>query len=164
MAVCKNCGAMVSSSANKCNACGTPQQSPKSPGGYCGKCGTPLTAKYSPCPNCAHVKTSFGQPAAPNPQQAFPSGATYKNQGTALVLAVILGFIGICGIGHFYLGKISRGVIILIVGIILGVITVASGFIGLIVYIPFLIWTLYDANSSCKYYNHFLSTKSHAPW
>ena len=165
---CKNCGAIVSASDVQCNVCGSPiiatsgAPNPVIPHGYCGSCGTALPAKYAPCPKCGHVKTSLG--AAPNPQQAQPTGSAYKNQGTALVLAAVLGFFGICGIGHFYLGKVGRGVIILIAGIILAIIALASFWWGLIIYIPFFVWTIYDTNQLCKQYNHFLATNKRAPW
>ena len=164
MASCNNCGAVVSTTSTQCNVCGSPinVKNPIIPGGYCGSCGTALPAKYASCPKCGHVKTSLG--AAPSPQQAQPTGSTYKNQGTVLVLAIVLGFFGICGIGHFYLAKVGRGVVILIVGIILAAIALASGWFGLIIFIPFFVWTIYDANQLCKQYNHFLSTNGRAPW
>ena len=37
-----------------------------------------------------------------------------KSQKTAIILAALLGAVGFLGIGHFYMGKIRRGLILLI--------------------------------------------------
>jgi len=42
----------------------------------------------------------------------------YKSEGITLVLSIVVGLLGIMGVGHIYLGRVRRGVIILIIGII----------------------------------------------
>lgn len=37
-----------------------------------------------------------------------------KSQKTAILLAALLGVVGFLGIGHFYLGRLRRGIILLI--------------------------------------------------
>ena len=39
-----------------------------------------------------------------------------KNGGVAILLASLLGIFGILGIGHLYIGRIRRGIILIIVG------------------------------------------------
>jgi len=181
---CINCGAIISSGSLACASCGAPQrQIPKptpqkggtSPGGFCGSCGTRLTSKYSPCPNCGHVKTMYNpkpDPGNPNPYPGNPNplpppqqqGGLYKNPTTALILSLILGFLGICGIGQFYLGKVGRGAVILVVGIILAVLVFGTSFWGALAFLPFWIWQAYDTHQLCKEYNNFVSQNGRAPW
>tara|TARA_Y100000590_G_scaffold1635_1_gene2028 strand:+ start:1493 stop:2020 length:528 start_codon:yes stop_codon:yes gene_type:complete len=169
--VCPNCKSPANSGETKCQICGAmiqnstnPTQNPntRSPGGYCGSCGTPLPAKYAPCPSCGHVKTTFGAPPPPQPGSMQPH--SYKGIGTCVALALIPGFFGICGIGHFYINKIGRGIVCLIIGIILGAIALASMGIGLVAFIPFLAWTVYDAHKDTKYYNSYMASHQKPPW
>ena len=173
---CPNCGVAVSPGSTTCPSCGTPQNVSPSPGkihtpnprGFCGSCGTPLIAKYSPCPNCGHVKTTYNpqpNPGYPNPpQHPQQQGGLYKSSTTALLLSLILGFLGICGIGQFYLGKVARGAVILVVGIILAVLVLGTSFWGALAFLPFWIWQAYDTHQLCKVYNNFVSQNGRAPW
>ena len=177
---CTNCGAIISSGSIVCAACGAPQRQtpmsgPTSSGGFCGSCGTRLASKYSPCPNCGHVKTMYNprpDSGNPNPYPGNPNplpppqqqGGLYKNSTTALLLSLILGFLGICGIGQFYLGKVGRGAVILVVGIILAVVVFGTSFWGALAFLPFWIWQAYDTHQLCKVYNNFVSQNGRAPW
>jgi len=181
--ICGSCGSPVKQSTQ-------PTQQPSS-GGYCGVCGTQLSSKYSPCPKCGHVKTTFApkqtgggfcgscgatltQKYAPCPSCGYtktrynpsiPSqGSLYKNEGTALVLSIVLGFFGVCGIGQIYASKVGRGVVMLIVGIVLAVIGFATMGIGLIAYLGFFIWQIFDTRKLCREYNDFVSQNGRAPW
>ena len=40
----------------------------------------------------------------------------YKSESTTLVLSIVVGLFGIMGVGHLYIGKIKRGVIIMLIG------------------------------------------------
>tara|TARA_B110000014_G_scaffold197674_1_gene146783 strand:+ start:200 stop:700 length:501 start_codon:yes stop_codon:yes gene_type:complete len=166
MVTCNNCGSPATPTSTQCQVCGTPLTTgnPNKPnaGGYCGKCGTPLAAKYAPCSNCGHVKTTFA--AAPPPQPGAMPSPSYKGTGTSVALALILGFFGICGVGHFYINRIGRGVVCLIVGIILGVIAWVSMGIGFVAFIPFLAWTVYDVHKDTKIYNSYIASNHRPPW
>jgi len=88
----------------------------------------------------------------------------WKSMGVTIVLTVVLGFFGLGGIGHLYLGKIIKGIVILIVGIILLVITIFTMGIGLIALIPYAIWVIYDSYKLCKRYNNDLEQTGRPPW
>ena len=185
---CTSCGAMISSGSPICASCGAPQarstgssQRQPSHGGYCGSCGTRLISKHSPCPNCGHVKTTFNpqpDPGNPNPYPGNPNppppyqqqqGGLYKNTGTALILAIVLGLLGLGGIGHIYIGQTNRGIKILVAGILLwiiGIVTIGIG-VGvalLIAYVVLLIWQMFDANKLVNQYNQYLRQNGRPPW
>ncbi|WP_428323713.1 hypothetical protein [Nitrosopumilus sp.] len=112
-----------------------------------------------------------------------PSVNDYKSQGTTLVLSILLGLIGILGIGHIYVGKKKRGVLILVGGLFLvwiilmltvgaamiygstplaGYIATANSFVPLYL-IPFLalyIWQIIDSKKQCKAYNEALEKRN----
>ena len=88
----------------------------------------------------------------------------WKSMGVTIVLTVVLGIFGFGGIGHLYLGKIIKGIVILIVGIILLVITIFTMGIGLIALIPYAIWVVYDSYKLCKRYNDDLEQTGRPPW
>ena len=188
---CTSCGAMISTGSPICASCGAPQrpagsgsstQNQPSPGGFCGSCGARLISKYSPCPDCGHVKTTFNpQPdpsnpnpygGNPNPNRGYPpqqQGGLYKNPTTALLLAIILGFLGIAGVGQIYVGKVSRGIGILIAVFVLYIIGGAT--VMLYIGIPFIIaafvlwiWSCLDTHKLVKQYNDFVSKNGRAPW
>ena len=188
---CTSCNAIISSGSPICASCGAPQKrvgsgghtsGQPSPGGFCGSCGTRLISKYSPCPDCGHVKTTFnpqpdpGNPnqygGNPNPNRGYPpqqQGGLYKNPTTALLLAIILGFLGIAGVGQIYVGKVGRGIGILIacfalyivgyatIGVYIGIAFIIAGFI-------LYIWSILDTHKLVKQYNDFVNKNGRAPW
>ena len=178
--VCSNCNAPLSPGLPSCNSCGTPINQPRS-GGFCSNCGNPLASKYSPCTKCGHTKTVFipqvnqGNPNAPPAPGLGPIG--YKSEGTALVLAILLGLIMLNGIGHLYAGKIGKGVAILLGSIVLGSIglvliavvaiipfLIPVGIVLLIVYFVIFIWQIIDARKLCVEYNMYLHQYGRPPW
>ncbi len=188
---CSSCGAMISTGSPICASCGAPQrpagsgsstQSQPSPGGFCGSCGARLISKHSPCPDCGHVKTTFnpqpnpGNPnpygGNPNPNRGYPpqqQGGLYKNPTTALILAIVLGFLGIEGVGQIYVGKVGRGIGILIACFALWIIGIATFafFIGIAFIVAgfiVFIWSIFDTNKLVKEYNNFVSKNGRAPW
>ena len=182
---CTSCGAIISTGSTTCASCGAPQRMQAGGGGFCGSCGTALTSKHAPCPSCGHVKTTFNPVKqasggfcsscgatltgkyAPCPSCGYtktrynptvpPQGVLYKNEGTALILSIILGLFGICGIGQIYVGKVGRGVAMLIVGIVLVIVGALTMGIGLIAYLGFFIWQIFDTRNLCRQYNEFVS-------
>lgn len=94
--------------------------------------------------------------------------AAHKNEGTALVLAALPGVFGLLGIGHMYLGRVWRGIVLLVGGLVLA----AVGFGTLwftfgILLIPLVvawIWSLFDTKNLCRQYNKELDSTGEPPW
>jgi len=116
-----------------------------------------------------HNSGNYNQPP-PNSRNYDPKYyAGYKSEGTTLVLAIIGGLLGFCGIGHMYVGKVGKGVVILIMALVLYAIGITTLFI--LVGIPFLIgglaifiWQIFDARKLCREYNYYLSNNGRPPW
>ena len=114
----------------------------------------------------------------------------YKSESTTLVLSIVIGLMGIMGVGHIYLGRIRRGVIILIIGLsswiaifipigILGllgnleessddptaIIAIFGGFavVGIGVFVLF-IWQILNSRKLCKEYNEYFDKHGKSPW
>ena len=122
---------------------------------YCRNCGENLPSENSSfCPGC-------GKPQ--NNASAVTMAAQTKNAGTAIVIALIAGILGFNGIGHMYIGKIGKGISLLVVGWIILALTIVFIPIG-IIYIIFWLWQTYDVNSKTKYYNNFILNNGKTPW
>ena len=88
----------------------------------------------------------------------------WKSMGVTMVLTVVLGIVGLGGIGHIYLGKIIKGIVLCIVGIILLVFTIITVLMGLVILIPFALIVIYDTYRLCKRYNNDLEQTGRPPW
>ena len=190
---CTSCGAIISTGSTTCASCGAPQRRQVSGGGggFCGSCGTTLISKNAPCPSCGHVKTTFNPQQANsgfcsscgaaligksttcmkcgytktkyNPMTP-PQGALYKNEGTGLILSIVLGLFCLNGIGQIYAGKVGRGIGIMIGSWVLIVVGVLTLGIGLIAYLAIFIWQIFDTKKLCREYNEFFSLNGRPPW
>ena len=190
---CTSCGAIISTGSTTCASCGAPQRRQVSGGGggFCGSCGTALISKNAPCPSCGHVKTTFNPQQANsgfcsscgaaligksttcmkcgytktkyNPMTP-PQGALYKNEGTGLILSIVLGLFCLNGIGQIYAGKVGRGIAIMIGSWVLIVVGVLTFGIGLIAYLAIFIWQIFDTKKLCREYNEFFSLNGRPPW
>lgn len=92
-----------------------------------------------------------------------------KSESVTLVLSILLGLFGLSGIGHMYAGKVGKGAGILILGlalVIIGVATVAFfvGYIFLIVYLVVFIWQIIDSKKICQKYNEYYRLHNEPPW
>ena len=190
---CTSCGAIISTGSTTCASCGAPQRRQVSGGGggFCSSCGTALISKNAPCPSCGHVKTTFNPQQASsgfcsscgaaligksttcmkcgytktkyNPMTP-PQGALYKNEGTGLILSIVLGLFCLNGIGQIYAGKVGRGIGIMIGSWVLIVVGVLTFGIGLIAYLAIFIWQIFDTKKLCREYNEFFSLNGRPPW
>ena len=146
MAFCENCGHVI--------RLGTK---------FCGSCGNPITETATP------IQDTNQSHAEPPPKQNVNSGKVlqrppeWKSMGVTMVLTVVLGIVGLGGIGHLYLGKIIKGIVLLIVGIILAIIGWLTIF-GLIVLLAFALFVIYDSYRLCKRYNDDLEQTGRPPW
>lgn len=76
-----------------------------------------------------------------------------KDPTIALLLALVPGLFGIWGIGHFYVGDFTKGILLLFGGIFLGIIMILTFFCWIIILIIgffIWIWQAYDAYSIAK--------------
>lgn len=146
-----------------CNNCGSPASLMMQT--QCQVCGALLTSNINKAPLLPPTGNINKTPVVPSTPQAgaIPPTSynmihfgTTKSTRTSVTLSLILGLLGICGVGHFYINKIRRGVGCLIIGIILAAIAWNSMGIGFVVFIPFVVWTVYDAYSLTNYYNNHL--------
>jgi TM2 domain-containing membrane protein YozV len=117
-----------------------------------------------------------------------------KDAGIAALLALIPGFFLIMGLGHIYVGRLAKGIGILILGILLipllllffvplafgiaflgsapGPGSVLTGFATLIIvvlvflasYLGLLIWQTIDAYNLANLYNAAVARTGAAPW
>lgn len=140
---------------------------------YCPNCGKEVQADASFCPSCGH---NLKVAPAPRPAPSVPT--EHKSSGVAAVLALVLGIIGLMGIGHIYVGRIRRGIILLIIGIFLAVLTWGSFLLGFVTFgLGFLvgiffaiilfalwIWQTYDAYSLSKKFNAAARETGKPPW
>jgi hypothetical protein len=128
-------------------------------------------------------------PSTPSP----PTGLETKNSGLAALLALILGFFGLWGVGHIYVGKITKGLVLITLGVFIEWfvgIFVSFGFsrsifygisdpyyfrypsgiliIGILLWFIIMIggwvWQVYDAYQLAKNYNHYVQHNKRVPW
>lgn len=121
-----------------------------------------------------------GQPPPPGWGQTPQSSQQLpmKNAGTAAVIALIVGAILFWGVGHIYVGKVLKGIGIMIAGWVIGglfvlsflsIIAVGIGGLAVILLFALLalggwIWQTFDAYSLAKQYNDYVRTHGVEPW
>jgi len=111
----------------------------------------------------------------------------YKSSGTAALLAFVGAIIGLPGMGHIYVGRVGRGLLILFSGfalyylgwiIILGGLLIGSlarsfpifqagiglGIALLVMYFGLLIWQIFNARSLAKKLNESVQLTGKEPW
>ena len=186
MVFCDNCGHKLRSTAKFCASCGTAREptddTPKSrsrerPARPRKKSREEELAEYEeeyiPRSDAEKIlqkasavaeQQSGGSKPKVYKEQRFNRPPEWKSMGVTMVLTIILGLFGLGGIGHIYLGKIFKGIVVLIVGIILLIIAIFTMGIGLIALIPYVIWVVYDSYKLCKHYNNYLEETGRRPW
>ena len=123
-------------------------------------------------------------------QKTAVSLSKSKSERITLVLSIVVGLMGIMGVGHIYLGRVRRGVIILIIGIlswtaffipiaILGALgeleeepsypAVIIGMFGVfavagIGVLILFIWQVLNSRKLCRVYNEYLEQNGKYPW
>ena len=159
---------------------------------FCGNCGNKLDEHNNFCPKCGSIiknyenKKDSTKYIPDNTQVKYPRGSEWKSLSTTTIFAVILGLLGVQGVGHFYLGKIGRGVAVLLApllslliatGIILMLASISYyaperviigyvvGVIACIVFYIFIFfWQIFDARKLCNYYNDYVEKNGKNPW
>ena len=174
MAFCDNCGHELRSTSKFCGSCGTPTELIED---------TPKTRRSKP----VHSKSSSKQDSdydAARRRRSWERPSGWKRGSTTLLLAILPGLLGILGVGHLYLGARSRGVGLLIVGLVLLVVGLSAvsagincydfssgcggvllvGTLILIPIIPLLIWQIIDSRKICRQYNDYYEEYGETPW
>jgi TM2 domain-containing membrane protein YozV len=155
---------------------------------FCGNCGTKYSEGARFCDSCGAVLTAAG-PASASVKHV-PSSYPRKDAGLAALFACLAG-IFLFGLGHLYVGKIGRGVILLVVGLIVKILLIgllifvipigalsvlssppAEAFgVALLVLIllgllnlGLWIWQIYDTYRLAVMYNETLERTGKPPW
>lgn len=147
---------------------------------YCPNCGTEAVPEAVFCNKCGCNLKERAQPA-PAPA-SVPYALPLKNSGLAAVLSFLF-----TGLGQIYAGKISRGIIFILVAVGVAMVTTILLFAGLvtdsegvvqsfdslylaaivgilIAYLAFYIWQIYDAYILTNKYNDALKQTGQEPW
>ena len=122
-------------------------------------------------------------------KQKTSVSVNYKSKRKTLVLSVVVGLLGFMGVGHIYLGRVRRGIIILIIAplswtmifisfamlglldeleedVMVAVFGVLGGIeivLGIGLFVLF-IWQILNSRKLCKEYNEYLEKNGRAPW
>ena len=121
-------------------------------------------------------------------KQKTSVSVNYKSKRKTLVLSVVVGLLGLMGVGHIYLGRVRRGIIILIIAPLSWTMIFTSSAmvglneleedvmvatireIGVIVLVleiglfALFIWQILNSRKLCKEYNEYLEQNGRAPW
>lgn len=167
---CTKCGNEITSNSHFCPNCGTKVEEVEKDR-FCGRCGKQLPPQAQTCPNCGKFVSQARQEQNTN-QQRLVRPVEWKSESITLLLSILLGLFGIQGVGHMYVGKIGKGVVILIGSIVLFVIAIALTITGIgaiigipliIMYIVMFIWQILDARKLCQQYNEHLERHGRPP-
>jgi TM2 domain-containing membrane protein YozV len=104
-----------------------------------------------------------------------PELLQYKSERKAILLAAVVG-VFLMGFGHFYMTRFKRGILVLILGIVTGIIffvavfggffsesfTIAAAFGSM--RLALWMWQIYDAHKLANVYNEKLKDTGRPPW
>lgn len=150
---------------------------------YCKQCGTELPSGADKCANC-------GSPAIEGTLQTtvkMDHPVPYKSPGTAALIALVGGLFGFPGIGHIYVGRLRRGTLILVSGLVFFFVSAFMIFAGSvasigragsgglaagvvlaialsIAYIVIWIWQIFNARTLAKKFNEQVKLTGKEPW
>jgi len=168
---------------------------------FCPYCGKPVPENVDFCPNCGSyikdkleitsddskgtkkIKDTHSISAEKKEAEKPDVYYSLKSQGLTVLFA-LFGLIGIMGIGHLYVGKVRRGLIIFFVGILSFVLMGYFAFflvsmgphmppvfgyaifmtLGAIFWLILFIWQIFDANRLAVEYNENIRKTGKAPW
>ena len=175
----------------------------------CRKCGASLSDSTKFCTECgSEINESIWEPVKGDsnneertkqmdkPYGVEPSHSKQlelKSEGTALVLAILLGLIGLWGIGQIYCSRIGRGIVLLIFGLVIAgfgwsifvyyysltlsnvldesdnateSLSMLLFLLGSgVIYLGFFFYQIYDARTLARYWNEYVeSHNGERPW
>lgn len=150
---------------------------------FCSNCGEKLdeNIKVDECPKC-HSALHEHSKNIESPSRIVEQ-LPYKSPGTTALIAFLGGIFGFPGIGHIYVGKVKKGILILMGGLVIYIIMVFSSialnaaellssvqiWVIIIViflggYIALFIWQIFDAREFAKKFNVTVRTTGKEPW
>ena len=88
----------------------------------------------------------------------------YKNPTNAVLIAAIGGLFGFSGIGHMYVGKVVKGIVILVGGLVLFVLGFFTIGVTFVLYFILWIWQIFDARKLANQFNESLQNSGKQPW
>jgi len=80
---------------------------------FCSSCGNEVKEDAGLCPKCGKQVKS-GKTGEDKSKEPFPERVEYKSESITLIFSVIIGLFVIMGVGQMYVGRIKRGIVILI--------------------------------------------------
>jgi TM2 domain-containing membrane protein YozV len=152
---------------------------------FCRNCGAQYSEGTRFCSNCGAALEAAAPPTTyhvtPGMSGITISTLPRKDTGITALIAG-LGGIFLFGLGHFYVGKIGRGILFLLVGIVLkvallvsylgGIVSLFTGtseWFGILILVAVLnlglwIWQIYDPYKLAKTYNAEVERTGKPPW
>ncbi|HZL21871.1 MAG TPA: zinc-ribbon domain-containing protein [Nitrososphaeraceae archaeon] len=160
---------------------------------FCSNCGESLDQESKKCSKCG-IDFQQQQIEHPISNTSIVDQLPYKSPGTAALIAFIGGIFALLGLGHIFIGKIGKGVGILVSGIIiyvlfvimaislpvmllLGLVESFTGYAGSggiifiimfilgIAYLVLWIWQIFNAKKLAKKFNELVRTNGgKEPW
>ncbi|MDR3282960.1 MAG: zinc ribbon domain-containing protein [Candidatus Methanoplasma sp.] len=144
---------------------------------YCSKCGKVIQDGVAFCSACGSSASGGNYQAPPYWSQAQYQ-MPLKNTGLTVILAFLF-----TGLGHLYIGRIKRGVGIIIGGVLLPLASLFAflpllalndesglgGFIIIVIAVLVLdfaywLWNIFDAHKLANEYNEALRRTGNPPW
>jgi TM2 domain-containing membrane protein YozV len=120
-------------------------------GSYCSGCGNAIHPQAVVCPRCGVATVSAEQATGAAMHVALNS----KSTGFAILLSLVF-----TGAGHWYVGRIGRGIVFFAAAFISGMLILAV--VGLFLLPIVWIWAAIDANQCAHSHNQLLLTQAGA--
>jgi hypothetical protein len=154
---------------------------------FCSNCGKTLDINKE-IKKCSKCGIDFQQQVRSTYNKSIVDQLPYKSPGTAALIAFIGGIFALLGLGHIYVGKVERGIGILISGIIIyvlliimvisfpsflilapdessvGIEVILMVFVLGIAYFVLWIWQIFNARKLAKKFNESVRTTGIEPW
>ena len=131
----------------------TPPTGPTAPasGSYCSGCGSAIHPQAVVCPRCGVPTVSAAQATGAAMNVALNS----KSAGLAILLSLVF-----TGAGHWYVGRVGRGIAFFAAAFISGLLIFAL--VGLFILPIVWVWAAIDANKCAQTHNQLLLANSGA--
>lgn len=147
---------------------------------FCSHCGQPLAEAANFCSSCGTRVSQAQQQAPPGAPVRVAAPAAPKRMVLVVLLAIVPALFGVYGIGHLYVGRVGRGLVILLGQWLVAVIAVAllvAGFLSpatsTLIALAFLffaaslalmLWQIFDAVSLARRWNRHVAQMGERPW